>query len=379
MCREGEMKHLVDYQKRFVLFLFATAVIAQNQTVVTEGIGTTYDAALANAKRNAVEQGIGVIIASETLVKNARVAEDRIFSKADGFVKTYRELSSNRDTDGLWTVKISAVVTEILDEVVKDQVALDLLLAWLRHPRFMVMISEQNVDDPTTTISETEIGRVMGEKGFKIVSPVQTRALKERNVNLAELQGNPLLAGALAAEFGAEYIVLGNARSVALTSPLLGSRFSGQANLTAQVIQADDAEILAQETFHGKATHVDPITAGMYALKNAAAELSNYLLSETVRRWSLEQSNRRTLTLRISGVTYRTRKRIIDFLKNEVAGIQTVDQRQFAAGLVTIAVRFTGSNEDLGTVLDGKDFGAFVLYVTGETPNGFDLAAKSKE
>ncbi|NOZ03063.1 MAG: hypothetical protein GXO92_00440 [FCB group bacterium] len=376
------MKYFIKYQLWFVLLfslLSVTPAIGQNQTIVVEGVGTTYDAALSDAKRNAVERGIGVIIASETLVKNARVAEDRILSKANGFVKTYRELSSNQGPDGLWTVKISAVVTEILDEVVKDQAALDLLLAWLRHPRFMVMIDEQNVDDPTTTIAETEIGRIMGEKGFKIVSPTQTRALKERNVNLAEIQGDPLLAGALAAEFGAEYIVLGNARSVALTNPLLGSRFSGQANLTAQVIRADNAEILAQETFHGKATHVDPITAGMYALKNAAADLSNYLLSETVRRWSLEQSNVRTLTLRISGVTYRSRKQIIEFLRNEVEGVRTVDQRGFAAGLVTLAVQFTGSNEDLGTILDGRDFGAFVLYVTGETPNGFDLTAKKKE
>ncbi|NOZ75385.1 MAG: hypothetical protein GXO90_08425 [FCB group bacterium] len=343
--------------------------------LIVEGHGTTRDMALSDAKRNAVEQGVGVIVASQTKVTQSTL-EDVILSKANGFVKNYQELSAAQASDGLWTVKISAEVTDILDELVQDQIALDLLLSWVKHPRFMVMIDEQNVDDPNTTIAETEIGRIMGGKGFDIYSPTQTKALKERNVNLAQLQDDPAAAVALANEFGAEYLVMGNARSIALTNPLLGSRFSGQGNITAQVIRADNAQILAQETFHGKATHVDPITAGMYALKDAGEQLSNYLVAETVRRWSLEQSNARTITLRINGVAYRDKRLIINYLKNEVEGVQAVDQRSFAAGLLTVALQYGGSNEDLGGVLDGHALGDFTLYISGETPNGFDLTVE---
>ena len=356
-----------------------TILTAQTvQTVTGEGLGMTHDAALSAAKRDAVEKGVGVIVASETLVKNFVVAEDRILSKANGFVKTYEELSSSQGPDGLFTVTISAVVTDILDELVKDQLALDLLLSWVRHPRFMIMLSEQNIDDPTSIVAETEIGRLLGAKGFDIVSPSQTEALKQRNVNLASIQENPDQAAGMAAEFGAEYIILGNASSKAVTHPMLGTRLSGQANISAQVIRADNAQVLAQETFHGKSTHIDAHTAGVNALKEAAGKLSEYLLAETVKRWSLEQSNVRLLTLRISGITYQTRRQIIETLKSEIEGIRSVDQRSFSAGTVTLAIQYTGSNEDLGYQLDGKDFEAYTLIIVGETPNGFDLTVQAK-
>ena len=362
-----------------LILILTSLVSAQTQTVTGEGLGMTHDAALSAAKRDAVEQGVGVVVASETLVKNFQVVDDRILSKANGFIKIYREITSSQGPDGLWTVRITAEVTDILDEVVKDQLALDLLLSWVRHPRFMIMIDETNIDDAASTVAATEIGRLLGQKGFDLVSPSQSEALRQRNVDLAAVQGDETKAAAMAAEFGAEYLILGTATARTIPVPIAGaSRLSGQANITAKVIRADNAQILAQETFHGKSTHIDAHTAGVAALKKAAAKLSDYLLAETVKRWSLEQSNARLLTLKISGLTYQSRKRVTDFLKGEVEGVQSVDQRSFAGGMVTLAVQFGGSNEDLGFQLDGKDLGSFVLQIVGETPNGFELTAQAK-
>lgn len=353
-------------------------VSAQTQSVTGEGLGMTHGAALSAAKRDAVEKGVGVVVASETLVKNFQVVDDRILSKANGFVKTFQELSSGQGPDGMWTVRISADVTDILDEVVKDQLALDLLLSWVRHPRFMIMIDETNIDDRTSTVAATEIGRLLGQKGFDLVSPRQSEALRQRNVNLAAVQGDEIRAASIAAESGAEYLILGTATARTVPVPYATTRLSGQANITAKVIRADNAQIMAQETFHGRSTHIDAQTAGIAALKDAAADLSEYLLMETVKRWSLEQSNARLLTLKISGLTYQSRKQVSDFLKSEVEGVQSVDQRSFAGGVVTLAVQFGGSNEDLGFQLDGKDLGSFILQIMGETPNGFELTAQAK-
>ncbi|MCK4579448.1 MAG: hypothetical protein KAU50_11715 [Candidatus Marinimicrobia bacterium] len=361
-----------------LLLMPIALLVAQSQTIVGEGMGMTRDVALSAAKRDAVEQGVGVVIASETVVKNFMVERDKILSKANGFVKSWEELSASQGPDGLWTIKISAEVTAILDELVKDQLALDLLLSWVRQPRFMIMIDETNIDDPNSSVAETEIGRLLGSRNFDIVSPTQTEALRQRNVDLASIQGDPINAAGMAAEFGAEYIITGNATSKAVTHPMLGSRLSGQANITAQVVRADNAQILAQETFHGKSTHIDGPTAGVNALKEAAGKLSDYLMMETVRRWSLEQSNARLLTLKISGLSYQGRKQVLDFLNGGLEGVQSVEQRSFASGVVTLAVEFTGSNESLGMALDGHDLGGFVLYIQGETPNGFELMAQAK-
>lgn len=363
------------------VLLLSTLMAQSVETVTGEGMGMTKDAALTAAKRDAVEKGLGVVVASETLVENFVVAQDRIISKANGFIKTYQELSSSQGPDGLWTLRISAVVTDILDELVKDQLAMDLLLSWVRHPRFMIVLDETNIDDPNSSVAATEIGRILAAKGFDIVSPQQSDALRKRNVDLASLQGNAGLAAGLAAEFGAEYLILGQA--IATAEPIIYqgkalSRKTGQANITAQVVRADNAQIIAQETFHGKSTHIDAHTAGTSALKKAGNKLAEYLMMETVKRWSTEQSNARNITIKISGLSYQGRRAMINFLSNDVNGVKGVDQRSFAAGVVTLAVKFGGSNEDLGFQLDGKDLGNFIISITGESPNGFEIVAQAK-
>jgi len=77
---------------RLFLLLLATTVclLAQSSTITVEGMGMSEDAAIENAKRNAVEMGIGTIMSSETVVKNSVVFSDNIYAKAIGFVKTYK-------------------------------------------------------------------------------------------------------------------------------------------------------------------------------------------------------------------------------------------------------------------------------------------------
>lgn len=357
----------------FSLLLLAGAATAQQVTTITvDGRGTSLAAATEDAKRNAIEQGLGVFIDSEVLIENATLINEQIYAKANGFIKKYTTVG-RRQEEGLIVVTIEAEVTEILDEIIKDQIAVDLLLRFVRHPRFMVVLQEGIDGVAGTTFAETEIGRLMGERGFDIVSRQQSAVVQNRAVNLAVLTENDITkAIAIAAQFNAEIIVLGRANSKTLTNPVLGDRKSGQANITAQVVRADNAQILAQNTFHGKRTHIDRETANMMALKDAAQQLSNYLIRETLYRWSKEQAGARVFTLLINGVSYSQRK-IIESHLRELRGVQSVDRRSFTAGVAEVAVQFEGVIEDLGDVLDSHDFGGFTLEITGDSPSGFDM------
>ncbi len=322
---------------------------------------------------------MGVVIASQTLVENFAVVNDRILSKANGFIKNYEEISSKEESPGVWTVKISAVVTDILDELVKDQMAMDLLLSWVRHPRFMIMIDEVNIEDTNSTIASTEIGRLLGGKGFDLVSATQMESIRERETSLASISNDATALAMAGAELGAEYIILGNASAKAVSLPILGNRLSGQANITAQVIRADNGQIIAQESFQGKSTHIDGNIAGVNALKMAGKKLAEYLMAETVKKWSMEQSNSRMLSVKVSGVTFRSRKEISDYIEFSVEGVVSVSQRSFVVGTVTLAVQFTGTNEDLGMALDGHDFGSYAIFVSGMSTNGIELQVQAKQ
>lgn len=78
-------------------------------TVVAEGAGTTPEAATKDAIRNAVRQVVGVLIDSETLVKNDDLISDRLIAASNGFVTKYEKLSEKKD-GGLIRVRIKAVV-----------------------------------------------------------------------------------------------------------------------------------------------------------------------------------------------------------------------------------------------------------------------------
>ena len=65
-----------------------TLLLAQAQTAQGVGYGLTKDAAIEQAKRDAVENGLGAYISSETVV-TATSLSDNIYSKAQGFVKKF--------------------------------------------------------------------------------------------------------------------------------------------------------------------------------------------------------------------------------------------------------------------------------------------------
>ena len=90
-----------------VLFLAAESLLSQSQTAKGVGYGLTKDAAIEQAKRDAVENGLGAYISSETVV-TATSLSDNIYSKAQGFVKKFDIVNEKKHPDGNWEITISA-------------------------------------------------------------------------------------------------------------------------------------------------------------------------------------------------------------------------------------------------------------------------------
>ena len=91
----------------FVLLFLNSIVFANNITVI--GYGDTKDKALKSAFQNAVEQEVGVLVDTKTVIRNGNLIKNNILSFSNGFIKDYNEISAKQQM-GFWTVKISAVV-----------------------------------------------------------------------------------------------------------------------------------------------------------------------------------------------------------------------------------------------------------------------------
>ena len=180
-------------------------------TVEGVGYGLTKDAAIEQAKRDAVEVGLGAYISSETVV-TATTLTDNIYSKAQGFVKTFEVVSENKGPDGNWEITISAEVTAMLDEVMQDEAALQTLLNSMNRPRIIFLVRETNlIDNIPTDFAETTL---LSEfyKGFDVVDRQMVQALKGQSDYEEALSGNVAAASKIAAQLGADIIVIGTAK-----------------------------------------------------------------------------------------------------------------------------------------------------------------------
>jgi hypothetical protein len=78
--------------------------------VMATGIGIDQDAALRSAFRSAVQQAVGALISTETLIANEEVVSDQILSFSAGFVESYEQVGEPRTIDGLVSIQIAAKV-----------------------------------------------------------------------------------------------------------------------------------------------------------------------------------------------------------------------------------------------------------------------------
>lgn len=97
---------------------FSLVYAAENNTeqnaaksVVVSGTGGTRELALGNAFRHAIEQAVGMMVTSESYVKNLKDIQDKIIVGSSGFIETYKILNEDHDVTG-HAITISAVVRQ---------------------------------------------------------------------------------------------------------------------------------------------------------------------------------------------------------------------------------------------------------------------------
>lgn len=103
----------------FVIFLCSSILFNINsyadesekiEKIMVTGVGIDFEKARQNAIRNAIEQVIGTYVSSDTMVKNSQVIKDQILSYSGGYVKNMDVIAQERTDDGLFSIKIEALV-----------------------------------------------------------------------------------------------------------------------------------------------------------------------------------------------------------------------------------------------------------------------------
>tara|TARA_B000000477_G_C6085164_1_gene225102 strand:+ start:109 stop:1251 length:1143 start_codon:yes stop_codon:yes gene_type:complete len=367
---KNERKMIIKMKNIFLYMLVASMTFAFAQQKATGvGYGLTKDAAIEQAKRDAVEQGLGAYMTSTTTV-TATSIEDNIYSKAQGFVKTFKVIKESKGPDGNFEITIEAEVTDMIDQVMADEAAFQTLLNSMNRPRIIFLMNEENLIDKTATnFAETKLLSMFYEKGFDVVDRQLVQALKGGQEYSSALAGNVSAAAKIASQLGAEVIVIGTAKIS--SGGKFGPMFSGQADANGKIVRTDTGEILAVvPSARGKKPHISESTAGTMAANQAAEELGKNIITQLITKWSTQQSNFTKVYIVLKKADFMSYMTFESFLKAQtVSGIRNAYAKSLNDGVAEFEVEFEGKAQALAMGLAQTSPDGLTIKVTGLSGN----------
>lgn len=363
--------------RKVILFLIMSVLVsAVSFAAVMEkeivGVGAaagsslkSKDAALERALRNAVEQGVGVLIDSETMVRNFKLLDDKIYAETKGYIKSYEIISDNEGKGGVYKIKVKANVG--LFDLEKDIQALGIIREKMDYPRIIVLIDDyiDGVRQPRHVVA-LELEKTFMRNKFPVISKSQLKKINERDTALA--YGNPKKAATLGRRQGAEVVIVGQATSdLKETSRPYGVSVSAyEANVEAKAVKVDNARVLALDTVNVVSRGSGRVPVANEALRDAARDLSESLMAKIVEAWRGEIYNEITILLICENATFEKAKSLKKALRG-ARDVRGVDERSLANDILELDVRFFGPTDALAAVLSGLKKPA--VQITGKSAN----------
>jgi hypothetical protein len=357
----------------------AKEIVASGMGSIIEGdVAHARDDAVEDALRTGIEQTLGLLLESETLVENFQLIEDNIFSKTKGYVQTYEVIREGKRNEYLYEVTVKAIVK--MTDLKNDLDAIATLMRRKNTPRVMVVIQERNIGEAPgryhyfevdMNTAETSIMEAMMDKGFKFVDQATVKRNMKKEQAAAILEGDVAEAAALGRSLGAEVVVTGKAFAKATVVEAYGAKQrSQQATVNVRAIRTDTGDIIATASGQGAFPHIDDVVGGTKAIQRACEKISDALITKILDRWQSDVSSGTTLTLKVRGISdYSHLSKLKSSLPYFVRGLSSVVQRDWYGGIATLEVVVTGNSDDLAQRLSGKEIEGMRIKVIGMTQN----------
>ncbi|MDP3980257.1 MAG: hypothetical protein Q8Q33_02460 [Chlamydiota bacterium] len=357
--------------------LMASVSFAQGAEKVVEAKGMASgsdlkarDEAINRALRRAIEQGVGSVIDSETMVENFQLLDDQVYSHVKGYVQDYEVIADNQGEGGIYQITVRATVA--LGVLEKDLKALNLTMKARGNPRVMFLFTEM-VDglEQQGAVTQTTMERTFLAKNFPLVDKSQMQMIKERDATLS--YADPNKAAALGRRYGAEVVVVGQATAdlVDNSRPYGVSVFAYSAQISAKAIKTDTAEVMASDQAVSEARGGGRIPTAKQAIAQGAEDLARRMMVQIVDRMRSEAFNVVNVQVVIEGVSATGRRAIVDDL-GAVRGVESVNERSFVNGVAILDVTLEGSIwKDFEITLEKLP--NVRLRVTGKTQNRIDV------
>jgi hypothetical protein len=247
--------------------------------ISNENIDQAFSDAKADALRKGLEQQIGVLVASKSVVVNGMLLSDEIKTKALGYVSII-SIDNKHRTGGIYYVTLTADFSADKIKATADDLAAR--LAQIRQERSKIIVAVTG----TTTggMSVFDINNYLSEKlrlqGFAVVSDDVIMQYIDNNYrNMSDIQLNNAVRKLAEQDFKAQTILRGSIKTVRISKAVNDTWYTAVVRPSLQIIRTDSDV-------------VDPFSEYISASAGSADEAEGLAWEKALNKAALELANR---------------------------------------------------------------------------------------
>lgn len=326
-----------------LLILFTSSALAKNVTVTGQGV--TPSDAENDALRLAVENTLGVLVDSSTLVEKGAVINDQIYTQSRGFVTDYKVISKTND-GGIWSVTISAIVDDTPNSKLMNELTrLGIIEYQLRNPKIAVYVPESHrYGSIPSSAGETAIVKALLDAGFSQVTEVGSRLNISNPMNMSAAEMTQA-----ANKFGVDIMIVGEAFSEELGDAaqwLPGNQRSNmqtsRARVEAKMFIVKSGQMIATDGKYGSGMDNSQAVAAKKALAVAGKEMGEYLVQQITGMYTSRQS----IEVVVYGAAFQKINQVQNAIGN-VRGVKSCNLSSYEGGRAVFTVMYSGSPQTL--------------------------------
>ena len=335
--------------KRFAAIIFSLLIIfsatALAKSVTVTGTGMTPSDAENDALRLAVENTLGVLVDSETLVQNSMLIRDQIYTQSRGFVTNYTVINREQ-VAGSWRVTINATVDDQPNSKLMNELTrLGIINVQLRNPKIAVYVPESHIQyrvpDPA---GETAIVKALINAGFSNVTEVGARLNVPNPLNM-----NAAQMSQAAQQFGADIMIVGEAFSEGVGDPgqwLPGNQRTNmqacRARVEAKMFIVRTGQIIAADGKYGSAYDNSQAVASKKALAAAGQLMGEYFVEQITGMYTSRQG----IEVVVYGSDF-SKINLVQSALGQVNRVKGVNLSTYENGKAVFSVQYGGSPQTL--------------------------------
>ncbi|NVM20849.1 MAG: flagellar assembly protein T N-terminal domain-containing protein [Desulfobacterales bacterium] len=358
--------------------------------IFNDDVAKARDEAVADGLRNAVENGVGISIPSESVVDHFQLLSDHIYARAEEFVHDYKVLTESK-SGGYYRVVVRARL--FMGALQEKLQAIGILAPQKEMPSLLFLLSEQNIGEPSPrywwgetpfrasrSVVEDTLSKYMRKKGFVILDP--EKLFQDIEI-MPEWLGPDLSTEAavrLGEQLDSDVVVVGNAVARRSGNVFARNMKSIQATVSGRAINTDNGVVIGSSQGTGAALHSNESVGGKEALMLAASAVAEDLTRQITANWQKAAAQSALVDLVVRGikdyadfVTFRT------ILRNDIPGVNNVYLRTIKSGEAKMDVDIKGHVQTLADQLMLKNFEGFGVNVFEISQNGIKLELIPKQ